>query len=147
MNEQHMKAAFWVFMVIIAIICIVNEDTPEDKPTAKPVVQESVKPVQSSNNQDAQVKARIKAKIEAMPGSSIVIVRGDTTNGIVVDVDYDMSDISRDSAISYAKDLIGEIMSTNSDVPFSYLSVNCMNGKSPLGVIVQYEHGEYFVSP
>ena len=135
-----------------------------DKPQApKPTARTSSETVSSILNQPAketrsvpstavetrsvvtgntQVKNRIKNYLASMPGAVIVTVRGDD-NSVIVDCDFDFGTADKGLAADFAQDLIYRIMADNSDVQFSWLSINCMNGKSPVGMMVQYENGRF----
>ena len=95
---------------------------------------------------NTQVKTRIKNYLTSLPGAVIVTVRGDD-DGIIVDCDFDFGTADKEAAKTFAQDLIYRIMGDNSDVQFKWLSVNCMNGKAPAGIIVQYENGRFSSLP
>lgn len=98
------------------------------------------------NNSDTQVKSRIEGYLKSLPGAVTVIVRGDSS-GIVVDCDYDFGTSDKAAAKNAATNLIYDIMDANGDCTFNYISINCMNGRNPAGVIVSYENGEFKTLP
>lgn len=148
MNDGQAKTAFIIIMVIITFVCFINEKEPA-KPKTKPTTQQTqtVSTVKSPANNDAQLKNRIKGYVDGLSGAAIVIVRGDSANGFIVETDYDFGTDDRETAKSYATNLIHDIVNANGDCTFKYISVNCMNGKSPLGVIVNYEDGQFSTLP
>lgn len=90
-----------------------------------------------------QALPRVEAYMKSLPGSQLVIVK-EGYNGVSVDCDYNVGDMPREDAKAYATDLIYDILDANSDCPFSSITINCMNGKSPVGALVQYDRGEIF---
>lgn len=95
-----------------------------------------------------QAVPQVTTYMKNLPGTQnqILTVRAGI-EGVTVDCDYDMGDVDRESAREYATDLINDIMGANSDVQFGSITINCMNGKQPIGALVQYERGEIFSRP
>lgn len=104
------------------------------------------RPTFEASSSDTQAKSRVKAYMDRLPGSMIVIVRGDSSN-LIVETDYNFGTGDKETAKSLATDLIYQIMGDNSDCVFKYISVNCMNGKNPVGAIVNYENGSFSTLP
>lgn len=92
-----------------------------------------------------QALPRVEAYVKNLSGTQgqIVIVKAGL-NGISVDCDYNVGDVDREAAKAYATDLIYDIIDANSDCQFSSITINCMNGKKPIGALVQYDNGEIF---
>lgn len=90
-----------------------------------------------------QAVPRVEAYVKSLPGSQLVIVKAGI-NGVSVDCDYNVGDVDREAAKAYATDLIYDILDANSDCTFSSITINCMNGKKPVGALVQYDKGEIF---
>lgn len=139
--------------LIIALVMLYGVklavETPE--PVKPPVKQASASNVSvpsrpTSSSTDTQVRSQIKAYMDRLPGAMIVVVRGDSA-GIIVETDYNFGTSDKETAKSLATNLIYQIMDDNSDCTFKYISVNCMNGKNPVGAIVNYENGSFSTLP
>lgn len=90
-------------------------------------------------------KNRIKAYLNSLPGAGVVIVSG--SPAVIVECDYDFGTADKETAKSYATDLIYDIMDASGSSPVNLISVNCMNGKTPIGIIVNYEDGRFYTLP
>lgn len=143
--------------LIIALVMLygakIAAETPE--PVKQPAKQTQVaarnisvapRPTPEASSSDTQAKSRVKAYMDSLPGSMIVIVRGDSSN-LIVETDYNFGTGDKATAVDFAKDLIYQIQDANSDCVFKYISVNCMNGKKPVGAIVNYENGSFTTIP
>lgn len=143
--------------LIVALVMLygakIAAETPE--PVKQPVKQTQVaarnisvapRPTSEASSSDTQAKSRVKAYMDSLPGSMIVIVRGDSSN-LIVETDYNFGTGDKAAAVDFAKDLIYQIQADNSDCVFKYISVNCMNGKNPVGAIVNYENGSFSTLP
>lgn len=104
------------------------------------------RPTFEASSSDTQAKSRVKAYMDSLPGSMIVIVRGDSSN-LIVETDYNFGSGDKATTVDFAKDLIYQIQDANSDCVFKYISVNCMNGRNPVGTIVNYENGSFTTIP
>lgn len=98
---------------------------------------------QAAEQAAKQAVPRVEAYVKSLPGSQLVIVKAGI-NGVSVDCDYNVGDVDREAAKAYATDLIYDILDANSDCTFSSITINCMNGKKPVGALVQYDKGEIF---
>ena len=126
--------------------------SPPAKQTVTTVREEktyapNVSPLPSDSLKDSRMKNQVQNYLESLPGSQIVIVEGNSENGIRVNVDYNMGNVDRETAKNYAIELIYDILDANSDCPFKWIYVNCMNGKAPIGIIVHYEDGAFSTLP
>lgn len=63
--------------------------------------------------------------------------------GLSVYANFNMGDTDPNTAKYIAVDLINDIMNANPDCPFELISINCMNGKAPIGALVNYSGGVY----
>lgn len=102
---------------------------------------------QTISTADTNLKSRIKNYLQSLPGSQVVIVNGNSEYGFSVDVDYNFGTSDKAEAKAAAVDLIYDIVAANSDCGFKWIYVVCLNGKSPIGLIVQYENGEFRTLP
>ncbi len=102
---------------------------------------------QTISTADANLKSRIENYVQSLPGSMVVRIGGNSEYGFSVDVDYNFMTSDKAAAKAAAVDLIYDIVGANSDCGFKWIYVNCMDGKSPIGLIVQYENGEFRTLP
>ena len=114
-------------------------EAPVEVPAATPA-PESIYVAPRVSQIDSQDKIQVENYLRSLPGATIVIVRSNDS-GITVDCDIDMGNVDKETAKSLATNLIYAVMSDNDNCTFSWISVNCMNGKSPIGMIVHYDNG------
>ena len=120
------------------------EPAPKPEPTPEEIeAKRLAEEEQAAELAIKQALPRVEAYMKSLPGSQLVIVK-EGYNGVSVDCDYNVGDMPREDAKAYATDLIYDILDANSDCTFSSITINCMNGKSPVGALVQYDRGEIF---
>ena len=91
-----------------------------------------------------QLQPKVEAYVRNMPN-----LRKDNfytevgAKGLSVYANFNMGDTDPDTAKYIAVDLINDIMNANPDCPFDIVSINCLNGKAPIGAMVNYSEGVY----
>ena len=145
-NKLGNAASLGIALVMLFSMSSLAHDEPKASLTPKPKpVQSSVATVPSKPDALDATKSRIKAYLNSLPGAGVVIVRG--SPAVIVECDYDFGTADKETAKGYATDLIYDIMGANGDCNFNLISVNCMNGKTPIGIIVNYEGGRFYTLP
>lgn len=145
-------AGLIALVMLYGVTAVTRHDEPKKLPastTSSTTRKVEVAPTPEQvpvTGSDMQAKSRVESYLKSLSGAVIVIVRGDSS-GIVVDCDYDFGTSDKAAAKNAATNLIYDIMDANGDCTFSYISINCMNGRNPAGVIVSYENGEFTTLP
>ena len=151
-KDGFVMAGLIGLVIVFGVTALISGSTHSRQ---KPVKQTQIaarnisvepRPTSEASSSDTQAKSRVKAYMDSLPGSMIVIVRGDSSN-LIVETDYNFGTGDKATAVDFAKDLIYQIQDANSDCVFKYISVNCMNGKNPVGAIVNYENGSFTTIP